>query len=101
MIGSIWSRDRHDRGNAAVPSGELSEPGGKRANRPQILSGIEAKPSSSKVSDNLSQINQRMKVVENYIWFPAVHENSLVLNFEMPALQLFFFWLQYLQDFSQ
>ena len=30
--------------------------------------------------------NQRMKVVENYIWFPVVHENSLVLKFEIPAL---------------
>ena len=44
MIGSIWSRDRHDRGNAAVPSGEPSEPGGKRngwTNRPQILPGVD------------------------------------------------------------
>ena len=37
--------------------------------------------------------NQRMKVVENYIWFPAVHENSLMLKFEMCAPQLFLFWL--------
>ena len=30
-----------------------------------------------------------MKVVENYIWFPVVHENILVLKFEIPAPQLF------------
>ena len=30
-----------------------------------------------------------MKVVENNIWFPAVHENSLMLKFEMCAPQLF------------
>ena len=42
-----------------------------------------------------------MKVVENYIRFPAVHENSLVLKFEMPAPQFFLFWLKFLQDFSQ
>ena len=30
-----------------------------------------------------------MKVFENYIWFPVVHENSLVLKFEIPALQFF------------
>ena len=29
-----------------------------------------------------------MKVVENYIWFPVVHENSLVLKFEMSTLEL-------------
>ena len=34
-----------------------------------------------------------MKVVENYIWFPAVYENSLMLKFEMCAPQLFLFWL--------
>ena len=33
--------------------------------------------------------NQRMKVIENYIWFPVVHENSLVLKFEIPALEFF------------
>ena len=30
-----------------------------------------------------------MKVIENYIQFPAVHENSLILKFEIPALQFF------------
>ena len=46
--------------------------------------------------------NQGKKVVENYIWFPAVHENSLVvLKFEMPTPQLFLFWLKCLQDFFQ
>ena len=30
-----------------------------------------------------------MKVVENYIWFVVVHENSLMLKFEIPALQCF------------
>ena len=34
-----------------------------------------------------------MKVVENHIWFTAVHENSLMLKFEMCAPQLFLFWL--------
>ena len=34
-----------------------------------------------------------MKVVENYIWFPVVHEKSLMLKFEMCAPQLFLFWL--------
>ena len=30
-----------------------------------------------------------MKVIENYIWFPSVHENKLILKFEMHAPQLF------------
>ena len=34
-----------------------------------------------------------MKVVENYICFPVVHENPLMLKFEMCAPQLFLFWL--------
>ena len=29
--------------------------------------------------------NQMMKVVENYIRFPVVHENSLMLKFEIPT----------------
>ena len=33
--------------------------------------------------------NQRMKVVKNYIWFPVVHENSLMLKFEIPTPQFF------------
>ena len=33
--------------------------------------------------------NQRMKVVENYVWFPVVHENLLMLRFEIPAPQFF------------
>ena len=37
----------------------------------------------------LINANQRMKVVENYIWFPVVYENSLVYKFEIPA-PLFF-----------
>ena len=32
---------------------------------------------------------QRMKVVENYIGFPVVLENSLTLKFEIPAPQFF------------
>ena len=34
---------------------------------------------------------QRTNVVENYILFPSVHKNSLVLRFEMPASLLFWF----------
>ena len=34
-----------------------------------------------------------MKVIENYIRFLAVQENLLILKFEMPAWQLFLFWL--------
>ena len=30
-----------------------------------------------------------MKVIENYIWFLVVHENLLLLKFEIPAPQFF------------
>ena len=45
------------------------------------------------INQYLLKAHQGIEVIENYIWFPAVHENSLILKFEMPALQLFLFWL--------
>ena len=33
------------------------------------------------------------EVFENYIWFPAVHESSLILKFEMCTPQFYKFWL--------
>ena len=42
-----------------------------------------------------------MKVVENYIWFPVVHENSLMLKFEMCGPQLFLFWLLSRESFTE
>ena len=37
----------------------------------------------------LIKANQMTKVVENYILFPVVYENSLMLKFEIPAPQFF------------
>ena len=42
-----------------------------------------------------------MKLVENYIWFSVVHENSLILKFEMRAPQMLLFWLLSIEVFSR
>ena len=47
----------------------------------------------------LLKTNQRMKLVENYIWIPAVHENSFILKFEMRTM--FLFWLLSVEVFSR
>ena len=50
----------------------------------KIIKGVTQKVARGKKKRRNVKANQRMKVFENYILFPMVHENSLVQNLKFP-----------------